>query len=583
MCCSSAFRETPLQKIMANISLNLRSIVMNSLQRLGLASLLTLAVILPAAPVYAANIIVVNSLVDEVRAGNKACTLREAIQNANANSDVTNGDCVSGTRGNDLIIFTVSGYIIIGRALPTIADDLTINGPHNGVGITVDGNGKVNAFTVTSATLTLDAINIVNTQGVQGGAINNNRGTINVSRMRFSFNRANVNGGAIFNSTGNVSVTASTFTDNWTSLNGGAIHSLNGTLTVSNSTFTRNDAPFGGGGISTVSGNALIVNNTFYGNSSQLGGAGVYAGSNTIVRNNLLANSVGKNCLGFFSASQANLSTDLSCDAGFRYATLEELKIAPLAPNGGLTPTFALQSGSIAINNGDAVTCASTLILNMDQRGSERVYTCDVGAYESAFASTNTTLSVSLNPQAAGQEVRFTANVKPNPKVSNAVPTGLVLFRVNEKVLGAAYLSGGQASWLTSSLTPGVHTLYATYEGDAEFSASDSLALTHAVSIATINLTLISTVNPTNTGQAITLVAIAEKNLAAPLNGTFTFKDGEEVISGCEKLTPQASTAICVTKSLATSLHRLSVSYSGDSAYAPSLSPTIVHMVNRIP
>jgi CSLREA domain-containing protein len=49
-----------------------------------------------AHPALAASI-VVDSALDNTTANNNLCTLREAINNANANSDTTSGDCTAGS------------------------------------------------------------------------------------------------------------------------------------------------------------------------------------------------------------------------------------------------------------------------------------------------------------------------------------------------------------------------------------------------------------------------------------------------------------------------------------------------------
>jgi hypothetical protein len=55
-----------------------------------------------------------------------------------------------------------------------------------------------------------------------------------------------------------------------------------------------------------------------------------------------------------------------------------QLKLAPLAANGGPTKTHALLPGSPAINKGnDAIAPVK------DQRGYARVGTSDIGAFES--------------------------------------------------------------------------------------------------------------------------------------------------------------------------------------------------------
>ena len=56
----------------------------------------------------ALSTITVDSTDDDTTAGNGMCTLREAVNNANSNSDTTSGDCVAGSSGVDTIDFAYS-------------------------------------------------------------------------------------------------------------------------------------------------------------------------------------------------------------------------------------------------------------------------------------------------------------------------------------------------------------------------------------------------------------------------------------------------------------------------------------------
>ncbi|MCB0121648.1 MAG: CSLREA domain-containing protein, partial [Caldilineaceae bacterium] len=80
-----------------------------------------------ARPAYAAGI-TVDSAADTV-ATDGACTLREAINNANADADTTSGDCAAGA-GDDTITFGVSGTIVSGAPQYIIENNgkLTIDG-----------------------------------------------------------------------------------------------------------------------------------------------------------------------------------------------------------------------------------------------------------------------------------------------------------------------------------------------------------------------------------------------------------------------------------------------------------------------
>ena len=66
--------------------------------RLAVALLLAVAVgLIAPVPTAQAATIIVDSTLDNVIAGDGACTLREAINTANASSDTTAGDCAAGS------------------------------------------------------------------------------------------------------------------------------------------------------------------------------------------------------------------------------------------------------------------------------------------------------------------------------------------------------------------------------------------------------------------------------------------------------------------------------------------------------
>lgn len=81
-------------------------------------------VLIAAGPVWAATI-TVDSAADNQIGGDGACTLREAIDNANANGQTTSGDCFPGS-GTDRIVFNIPGPSPIEIELtvgPLIASD----------------------------------------------------------------------------------------------------------------------------------------------------------------------------------------------------------------------------------------------------------------------------------------------------------------------------------------------------------------------------------------------------------------------------------------------------------------------------
>lgn len=93
--------------------------------------------------------------------------------------------------------------------------------------------------------------------------------------------------------------------------------------------------------------------------------------------------------------------------------------------------------------------------------------------------STKTTLVAAPNPSVAGQSVNFTASVTP---ATPGAPTGSVTFLDGTKTLGTGPLNSGQATFATTTLAAGNHSITAVYGGDSNFLGSTSTALTQSVS-----------------------------------------------------------------------------------------------------
>jgi hypothetical protein len=100
-----------------------------------------------------------------------------------------------------------------------------------------------------------------------------------------------------------------------------------------------------------------------------------------------------------------------------------------------------------------------------------------------AKAKTTMTLSSSANPPSVGQPVTFTVIVGVVAPGAGT-PTGTITFKDGNTVLGTATLQvvNGivQATFTTSGLTKGKHSITAVYSGDADFLGS-SASLTQTV------------------------------------------------------------------------------------------------------
>ncbi|MBK9923775.1 MAG: sortase [Anaerolineales bacterium] len=278
-------------------------------------------------PVYAASL-VVNTNTDNTTAGDGLCTLREAINNANSNSDTTNGDCVAGA-GADTISFAGNYTITLsGSQLPVVTTTITING--NGeTNTTIQANANPNVATnrifevASTGNLTLNGLTIRNgrcsvtcpTSANNGGGIYTagtlaltnstisgnsaivgggivNAGTLAVTKSTISGNSGDIDGGGIYN-IGMLAMTNSTISGNSANASsGGGIYNNVGTTTVTNSTISGNSAGFVGGGIRNLNGITTVTNSTISGNSAIFGGGIVNAGTLTVTNSTISSNSV---------------------------------------------------------------------------------------------------------------------------------------------------------------------------------------------------------------------------------------------------------------------------------------------------
>ena len=81
-------------------------------------------------------------------------------------------------------------------------------------------------------------------------------------------------------------------------------------------------------------------------------------------------------------------------------------------------------------------------------------------------ATTTTMLVSSVNPQAVGFSVDFTATVVPQ---YSGIPTGTVTFMNGGTIMGKARLSDGRAMFHKVFKSAGTKSITATYSGDADF------------------------------------------------------------------------------------------------------------------
>ena len=183
-------------------------------------------------------------------------------------------------------------------------------------------------------------------------------------------------------------------------------------------------------------------------------------------------------------------------------------------------------------------------------------------------AQTDVAVASSLNPSQRGDNVTFTATVTAQPPGAGT-PTGTVDFFVDGSPTPAASptLTGGIATFSTSTLAAGTHAIVATYRGDDPSFLGDSgtLAGGQLVNRYASTTTVASSVNPSKFGQSVTFTATVDATApTAPVpTGNVTF-----VIDGGAPQTvalDAAGQATFTTATLAGGTHTVRVDYAGDA------------------
>jgi len=199
--------------------------------------------------------------------------------------------------------------------------------------------------------------------------------------------------------------------------------------------------------------------------------------------------------------------------------------------------------------------------------------------------STTTGVTSSANPSVFQQPVTFTVTVASAP-ASSCVPTGTVtLLDGGVPIASNLSLSGGMATFQTSALSVGVHSITASYSGDSNFNSANSGVWSQTVNKAQTlisNVSVFST-SPAFVGQPITVsyvLSVQAPGAGSPIapNGsiTVTSSDGSTCTVvlglGCP-LSPAPAAAGTYT---------LTVTYSGDGNFLGTAFPNVNYTVYQL-
>jgi hypothetical protein len=240
---------------------------------------------------------------------------------------------------------------------------------------------------------------------------------------------------------------------------------------------------------------------------------------------------------------------------------------------GTLPPGLSLTSAGVLSGTPTAAGVYHFTVQATDRGGFTGSQLYGIGVYRD---TTTTTLTSSANPDVLGQSVTFTATVAP-VSPGSGTPTGTVQFKDGTTVLATVPLTNGVATYSTSTLGQGAHSITAVYSGDAKDLTSTSAAFSEQVQSATTTTVSSSNLSATH-GTAVTLtVSLADiaPGTGVP-TGTVLLYDGTTLIG---TLTLVNGVATLTTSTLAVDTHGIKAVYQGDTTHQGSTSSIINQVI----
>jgi sugar lactone lactonase YvrE len=261
------------------------------------------------------------------------------------------------------------------------------------------------------------------------------------------------------------------------------------------------------------------------------------------------------------------------------------LTATAMAPNGTPTGSVAFYDGATAFGssslNASGIATFATSALTAATHNLTAQYAGDAtneAALSNAvsevvnLATTSTTLGTSNANANVGTAITFTATVASS---NGPLPTGSVQFKDGTSTLGSGSLNGaGVATLALSTLTPGVHSIIATYDGDNDNATSASADLVETINQIATTTVVVSDANPASAGATIHLTATVAMASGATadglITGSVTFSEGT-ITLGVVPVNASGQATLAVS-TLAAGSHTISANFGGNTNYAASTS-----------
>ena len=194
------------------------------------------------------------------------------------------------------------------------------------------------------------------------------------------------------------------------------------------------------------------------------------------------------------------------------------------------------------------------------------------GNYEKSKSST-----ISLTAAKGAPTIRVTPSANPAPygaaeiltatvKGSGLTPTGTVTFINGVLLLGTGTLnSSGVATFMSTTLAPGSHTISASYAGDANYTTANSAPFQLTINLGTPTVTVTPSSTSITTAQALTVRVVVSGGSGNPTPTGSVKLTGGGYTSVAATLASGIATINIPAGSLAPGSDTLTASYTPDS------------------
>jgi hypothetical protein len=273
----------------------------------------------------------------------------------------------------------------------------------------------------------------------------------------------------------------------------------------------------------------------------------------------------------------------------------------------GLSVTFTAQlSSSSGVPTGDVQFADGATVLGAETISSTGVstYTTSslaVGSHAltatyqptGSFPATSASLTQTVNaiPTAAtltftpvnptvGARVTLLATITPYT-AQGYTATGTVTFTNNGVTIGTATLTNGAAQYVIPAISAGKNPFSCTYSGDTNFAPSVCGTVPVTVNGLPTTASLTASVDPVNTGTAVTFTAVIAPVPPATTTptGTVNFYNGTTLLNTTPVPLSPSGFATFTISTLSPGKDKITCTYSGDATYAPSTCNTVTETV----